>query len=183
MNEIKEGTGRLPSSGHFAGKTVATGFGISFALGFLLLGWVWPDGSPSQPIEYNHAIHIESGLECIGCHEGAQDQVQATLPGIDTCLMCHSEAMTESAEEEKLLTFAEAGEEIPWKKVTRVPRHVYFSHRRHVALAGLECVECHGPMETLTRPPRKPYQPVTMEACMDCHAQKEARNDCNDCHR
>lgn len=163
-------------------KLVTAGFGLFFALGVLLFGALL-SGSGSQPIEYNHFVHIESGLDCETCHTGARSAVQATLPTIDTCLMCHSDAITESTEEEKIRTAAAAGEELRWTQVTRIPRHVYFSHRRHVGLGGLKCAECHGPMETLTRPPRRPFRVLDMDACMDCHEQKEVRNDCNDCHR
>jgi hypothetical protein len=165
------------------GASWLVGFVVFFALGLLFFGWALPSSPGPQPIRYNHAVHIEAGLACQDCHTGARDQVQATLPTIDTCLMCHEEAVTESAEEEKIRAFAQAGQEIPWVKITRVPAHVYFSHRRHVALGGLDCADCHGPMETLTEPPRRPFRPVSMEACMDCHEQSELRNDCNDCHR
>ncbi len=173
----------MESKNHLPQSSVITGFGVFFVFGLLLFGIILPGGSPRQPIEYNHAVHIESGLECDTCHPGAREEVRATLPTIETCLLCHEEAITESPEEEKIRTLAAAGEEIPWTQVTRIPRHVYFSHRRHVALGGLECAECHGPMETLTQPPRRPYRVLDMDACMDCHEQKELRNDCNDCHR
>ena len=161
---------------------VAAGFGLFFVFGLLLFGALL-SGSHPQPIQYNHSVHIESGLDCETCHTGSRTEVRATLPGIETCLMCHSDAMTESAEEEKLLAVAAAGEELVWTQITHVPRHVYFSHRRHVGLGQLECAECHGPMETLTEPPRRPFRVLDMDACMDCHEQREVRNDCNDCHR
>lgn len=159
------------------------GFGVFFVLGWLLFGWAFSDNPSPQPIRYNHAVHISSGLACEDCHVGARNQVHATLPGIDTCLMCHEEAMTDSPEEEKIRAFAAAGQEIPWTRVTRVPAHVYFSHRRHVALGGLDCADCHGAMETRTEPPRRPFGAVTMEACTECHAQRNVDNDCNRCHR
>lgn len=159
------------------------GFALFFGLGWFLFGRVWPGDSPSQPLRYNHAVHIANGMTCVDCHAGARDQVRATLPGLDTCLLCHQEAVTENPEEEKIRAFAAAGQEIPWAPVTRVPRHVYFSHRRHVAVAGLECADCHGPMETRTEPPRRPFRPLTMDACMNCHEQRKVDNDCNRCHR
>lgn len=163
--------------------TWLVGFGLFFGLGTLVFGWALSGDVPSQPIQYNHAVHISNGMACVDCHGGARDAAQATLPAVDVCLMCHAEALTESAEEEKIRALAAAGQGIPWQQVTRVPRHVYFSHRRHVTLGGLECGDCHGPMETRTEPPRRPFRPVTMESCMECHEQRKVRNDCNDCHR
>lgn len=160
------------------------GFVVFFGLGYFLLGRVLPPlSSSSQPIRFNHALHAANGLGCEDCHAGARQQAKATLPGIDTCLNCHQEAVTKSDEEEKIRAFARAGQEIPWVQLTRVPAHVYFSHRRHVALAGLACADCHGPMETRTEPPRRPFRPVTMAACLQCHEQRKVNNDCNACHR
>lgn len=173
----------MTSAGASRKASWLVGFGLFFVFGLFLFDSNPPHNRRRQPIRYNHAVHVANGLECVGCHVGARDAAQATLPGIDTCLMCHTEALTESTEEEKIRAYAAAGEEIPWQQVTRVPAHVYFSHRGHVALGGMECDECHGPMETLTEPPRRPFRDLNMDACMACHEQKKVRNDCNDCHR
>lgn len=159
------------------------GFVVFFALGSLLLGRVLPGHSSAQPIRFNHAVHVSNGLGCEDCHAGARQGEKATLPGIDTCMGCHQEAVGSSAEEEKLRAFARAGREIPWVQLTRVPAHVYFSHRRHVALAELACADCHGPMETRTEPPSRPFRPMTMAACLECHEQRKVGNDCDNCHR
>ena len=158
------------------------GFVIFFVLGTLVLVG-YPDGSAHQPIEFNHAKHIESGLTCVDCHTGVESQARATLPDLDMCLLCHQIALTESAEEEKLRTMAEAGEALNWSPATGVPAHVYFSHRMHVSLAELECVTCHGPMEELTAPPKQPYYDLSMNTCIGCHEESDARTDCDDCHR
>jgi hypothetical protein len=159
------------------------GFAAFFGLGYFLFIWVFAGNPPSQPIRYNHSVHIANGLTCVDCHTGAQDQVHATLPTLDTCMMCHSEAGTDNPEEEKIRQLAAAGQMSPWRKINRLPPHVYFSHRRHVALGKLECSECHGPVETLTEPRQRPFRPRTMEACLDCHEQRKVDSDCNRCHR
>jgi hypothetical protein len=173
----------METPNHLTKLSFSSGFLLFFALGLLLFQWILAGNPGEQPIEYNHAVHIESGLECTECHAGAQDQARATLPTLDTCLLCHSEPLTESPEEEKIVALAAAGQEAPWIQLTRVPGHVYFSHRRHVALGELECSQCHGPMETLTRPPERPFRALDMDDCMECHEQRSIRNDCNDCHR
>jgi len=160
---------------------------LSFAGFFLLGSFVFSSGAwrprALQPIAFNHSKHIAQGLECVNCHTGAADQEHATLPLLDACLMCHESAVTESAEEAKLRALAAAGGELAWTRVTRVPPHVYFSHRRHVQLGKMECQECHGPMETLTEPPVRPFREMTMASCLECHQRKQAGTDCNDCHR
>jgi hypothetical protein len=173
----------MKATNRLAKLSFSSGFVLFFALGFFFFHWIAAENPGEQPIQYNHAVHIANGLECTECHTGARDEAQATLPGIDTCLLCHAEPLSESPEEEKIRSLAEAGKEIAWSQLTRVPSHVYFSHRRHVGVAGLECAQCHGAMETLTQPPARPLRRLSMEACMDCHRERSIRNDCNDCHR
>jgi hypothetical protein len=164
-------------------KTWLLGFGVTTGLGFVLFGAIWPASGPLQPIRFNHALHVSNGLTCDDCHAGARTHERATLPVLDTCLTCHREPLTKSPEEEKIRTFDRASQEIPWLQVTHVPRHVYFSHQRHVSLGGLKCSECHGTMEKRTEPPTRSFRPMTMEACIGCHQQRNVRHDCNDCHR
>jgi len=161
------------------------GFWISFLVAFLIgmPFFIGSKSNPTQPIAFNHNKHLEAGMDCMDCHVGAREQTRATLPDISVCLMCHEESATGNPEEIKIQQAAAKGEPLAWQRIQRLPAHVYFSHRRHVALAGLECVACHGPMETLSQPPRRPFLDMTMEACQDCHENANARNDCNDCHR
>lgn len=42
------------------------------------------------------------------------------------------------------------GEPIQWNKVHNLPDHVYFSHKQHVDVGGLDCRNCHGPVESYT---------------------------------
>jgi hypothetical protein len=157
---------------------------IAFAL-FFLLGSLIFFGNPAitQPIAFNHAKHLETGLQCTDCHSGAKSQARATLPPLSACLVCHETALTKSAEEAKIRALAAAGQETPWVQLTRVPAHVYFSHRRHAQQGGIDCAVCHGSMEKLTAPPRRPYREFTMDACIQCHEKSRARTDCDDCHR
>ena len=162
---------------------VVAGFGVFFILGTFVFRGHNPDASSAQPIAFNHAKHVENGMTCTDCHAGAESQARATLPTLATCMSCHESALTPSVEEEKIRRLAAAGKELAWTQLTRMPAHVYFSHRRHVQLAKLECAMCHGPMEKATAPPRRPFGRLTMDACIECHEQRGARTDCNDCHR
>jgi len=140
--------------------------------------------SVEQPIAFNHRLHVtELGNVCTDCHLYAESGVRATIPNLEVCSFCHEEAQTDSPEEAKLVEFVQNGERIPWRKVYWVPSHVYFSHRRHTAIAGLACAECHGAMEERVLPVSEPAVPVTMDGCMDCHYEKGAPNDCLLCHR
>ncbi len=145
-------------------------------------GYEYVHSAVRQPIAFNHAKHIENGLQCTDCHAGAQSEIHATLPGLDTCMNCHQAALTQSREEAKLRELAAAGKDVAWKPLTQMPPHVFFSHRRHVAVAKLACSECHGAMEKATTPPWRALRTITMDTCLSCHQQKGVDADCNDCH-
>jgi len=174
----KLGSWSLSGTGHAA----AAGFAAFFLLGNMAF-WLRPATSAVQPIAFNHAKHIANGLNCTDCHAGAQDQARATLPPLATCLTCHESALTQSPEEAKIRTLAASGQPLRWTRLTRVPPHVYFSHRRHVQLAGLKCEGCHGPVQQATTPPGRAFRAFTMAVCINCHEQRGFKTDCNDCHR
>lgn len=161
-----------------------------------------------QPIAFPHKTHLElkeQRLVCKSCHEGVETKVSAGRPSAKKCLSCHS-GETKSAEEKKLQALVATGREIPWQRVWRLPPHVFFSHQTHVALVQVKCQTCHGPMETLSRPPARALKTLTMNDCIGCHDQwqwpreaagatasesdmekaattRRVSTDCNACHR
>jgi len=154
---------------------------VAVAAGVALFGWTKP---PEQPIAFNHRLHVEeNGAECTDCHAYALTGVRATIPNLEICANCHAEAMGESPEEARLVKLIEAGKPIPWRKVYWVPDNVYFSHRRHTAIAGIECERCHGSIRDRSQPLTRRLVPVTMERCMRCHQETGTPNDCVLCHR
>lgn len=135
-----------------------------------------------QPIAFNHKIHAENGLECLDCHPYFEEHQSSGKPTIEVCSGCHEEPLGESEEEEKLIEYISAGKEIDWQRLYSVPEDVYFSHRRHVVLGGLECQMCHGSIGESLQPPSRPKK-ITMKMCINCHEEKEVNNDCISCHR
>jgi hypothetical protein len=137
-----------------------------------------------QPVKFNHNMHVEeNGMECSDCHRYVNTGRKATLPGKDVCLECHSEALGESPEEQKLVTILNSEQELNWQRVYVLPKHVYFSHFRHVTLGQIGCQNCHGEMQELTSPPDKPaVNIIDMGNCIDCHQDRHVSNDCLACH-
>jgi menaquinone reductase, multiheme cytochrome c subunit len=140
-------------------------------------------GGVDQYIAFNHKLHVDNGLACVDCHTGVLKGIRAGRPTIETCLGCHSEALTQSAEEEKIRQFAREARQIPWRRLESLPSHVYFSHRRHAGLAKIECEVCHGAMSQMTEPPRAPLVAHPMSFCLDCHNRSAVSVDCLACHR
>ena len=141
----------------------------------------------NQPIAFNHAVHItDAGLECLDCHTDAGTAVRAGLPGKSMCLDCHDpddEEIQEHPEKARLASYAEAEQNIPWVRVAVTKPDVFFSHRRHVTAAGLECIRCHPKQESLTAPPKFRREVMTMDDCLACHQEHNASTDCLACHR
>lgn len=140
---------------------------------------VYEGYEPEQPIWFSHAIHAcENEIDCEYCHHTARDSKHASIPSTNICMNCHKGITTGSqtgAEEIQKIYSAIGfnpekasfmngagdsgfalpqddyeGEPIKWNKVHNLPDHVYFSHAQHVSIAGLDCRNCHGPVETFT---------------------------------
>lgn len=136
-----------------------------------------------QPIQFNHSKHRAQGVECSVCHQNVEEQAFAGLPKVETCMLCHSAPQTKSPEEDKVRQFAEKSVEIPWRRLYQMPGHVFFSHRRHVVLAKVDCETCHGPISKAITPPSRPLVNQSMGWCIACHEKRQASVDCNACHR
>ena len=78
---------------------------------------------------------------------------------------------------------------IEWVRVHDLPDFVYFNHGAHVH-AGVDCQECHGPVETMDRV--RQYSSLSMGWCVNCHRDAtrdgvngksvHASTDCVTCH-
>lgn len=141
-------------------------------------------GEVRQPIAYSHAVHVKKlEMGCEVCHAAPGGGGELALPALSTCADCHQEANGTSAAEGMVVAAVRAGRDIPWVRLYEVPRHVYFTHRRHVAVAGIACERCHGDMGAQARPPPQPLVALTMDGCIDCHRERRASRDCDACHR
>jgi hypothetical protein len=143
-----------------------------------------PSRRVTQPIQFNHQKHVkEAGVECPSCHQYFETSEHSGLPALETCEGCHAEALTKSTEEARLLTLLAGRDRPPFRKLFRLPDHVYYSHRRHVVLGELTCETCHGAIADSTVPPAVPLKRLTMDGCIDCHAERGVSTDCTQCHR
>lgn len=170
--------------GRFGWKTV-TGALMTVAVAVFGLMAMGPT-EVEQPVEYPHASHVSLGMECESCHTGAITGVHAGIPPTDTCRLCHRKDHAFPKSPPALIPYLESSEEIPWKQLHRMERHVYFSHNRHVTLAAIECAECHGEVEHMVEPftaTAFENERPGMDRCVDCHLEEQVTTDCHSCHR
>lgn len=144
--------------------------------------WRLAGSGKRQPVAYNHRKHIEAGMECPTCHTGIADGLaHARLPTIDICLTCH--ASDDNPKTQPIRDFAAKNQPIPWQRVYQVPNHVFFSHRRHVGAAKLDCAVCHGDMPKKETPVARQAVSISMSRCINCHRRSGVSVDCMACHR
>jgi len=137
-----------------------------------------------QPIAFNHSKHTgDLQLGCDFCHQYFRTSEHSGLPDAQTCALCHSVPQGESEEAAKLTELLTTGEPLQFNKLFRLPDYVFYTHRRHVTVAELDCTECHDGIADTESPPERPLIKVTMAFCVDCHEEREVTTDCNACHR
>jgi hypothetical protein len=154
--------------------------GAALVTAAIAAAWVavLPPAAVRQPIAFPHAKHQTVG--CAVCHGGAATSARAGIPDVALCSKCHATAPPGTS---GVWEAASARRTIGWVQVTHVPNHVMFSHRRHVTLARLDCVSCHGEMRDRRTPPGVAPVRLTMNTCLSCHRHEGAAEDCAACHR
>jgi hypothetical protein len=66
---------------------------------------------------------------------------------------------------------------VQWVRVHNLPDLAYFNHSQHVAVAGIECQSCHGPVEEMDV--LRQHAPLTMGWCIQCHRDTEVNMEGN----
>lgn len=142
---------------------------------------------PEQPIAFSHKLHAgENGVDCNYCHSGARHSKSAGVPSANVCMNCHTyinEGKSEEGTKEISKIYAAIGfdpetrsyiegyeqQPIEWIRIHNLPDLAYFNHSQHVNVAGVECQECHGPIQEMEVVEQ--YSPLTMGWCIDCHRE------------
>lgn len=141
--------------------------------------------APQQPLPFNHqAMVARAGIQCLYCHSTATKSPAASIPSVQACMGCHTVVATDRPGVQELAGYWERQEPIPWARVYRLPRFVFFNHNVHVVAAGLNCERCHGDVGNMV----EVSQAVTMDMgwCLSCHNQQPEPNrlrDCSVCHQ
>ncbi|MAR64809.1 MAG: cytochrome C [Flammeovirgaceae bacterium] len=134
---------------------------------------------PTQPIAFSHKIHAgQYEIDCNYCHTGVNISKSANIPAVNICMNCHGVINTDKPEIQKILTAYEENRPIEWVRVHNLPDLAYFNHSQHVAVGGIECSTCHGPIEEMEVVYQ--YSELTMGWCINCHRESEINSKGND---
>jgi len=154
---------------------------------------------PDQPIAFDHTLHAGKAgdgnlaIDCQYCHSSAEKSKHAGIPSTNICMNCHmavNEGRSEAGTAEIAKIYRAVGwdpdqnrytgetEPVRWVKVHVLPDHAYFNHAQHVAVAGIDCRECHGPIDEQMTVAEQ-WSPLTMGWCIDCHGRTAAPMDGN----
>lgn len=186
------------------------GLGLVTALAF---GWIaFPKAlyrQIDQPMQFSHKTHTGEtvGMACEDCHSFDENGRFAGVPGIETCIPCHSE-MTGTSPQEKILVeqYVAKNREVPWLVYSQQPENVFFSHASHVKLAGIKCERCHGPHgstaslrpyqqnrlstysrdiwgQSIARVRTAEWDGMKMTDCSGCHHERGVEESCLTCHK
>lgn len=163
---------------------------LLFLVGVLILGTAIflfrprLQAAPQQPIPFNHEVMVQLGIKCLFCHSEARRSQAAGMPSVEKCMGCHKTIATGSPAIQQLAGYWERQEPIPWVRVNRLPRFVYFSHQVHVTVANLNCERCHGDVGHMAE--ARPVVTMNMGWCLNCHEKQPNAaqlKDCVICHQ
>lgn len=141
--------------------------------------------APKQPIAFSHQLHAgQYEIPCQYCHTGVEIGKSANIPSANICMNCHMHIQNVggkdgiSPEIAKIYAAVDENKPIEWVRGHNLPDLSYFNHAQHVAVGGVECQTCHGPIEEM----EVVYQhsTLTMGWCIDCHRQTSIRTDGNE---
>jgi hypothetical protein len=127
---------------------------------------------PDQPIKFSHLVHAgQNKIDCQFCHNSAEFGTSAGIPSMSVCLNCHMVVREGSRsgrfEINKIFAALDSKKPVQWKRVYKLPDHVFFSHAQHVGAGKLACQTCHGTVEQMDRIAQVPD--LSMGWCINCH--------------
>ena len=168
--------------------------GLKFVYDLLMGVGVTTNYQPAQPIAFSHEIHAGiNGVDCNYCHTSARHSKHSGIPSANVCMNCHTYISEGSKYGTKEIAkiyeavgfdpdsrqYIEGYEQKPieWVRIHNLPDHAYFNHSQHVVAGGLECKECHGPVEEMEV--LYQYSELTMGWCIECHRETEVKMEGN----
>ena len=170
-----------------------------FAYGWMMQIGVDQGYMPVQPIHYSHKIHSGANqIDCQYCHSSVRSSKHSGIPSLNVCMNCHENIAEYNGEEdlekgytkdfytneikklykavgwdEQSRTYTGETEPVKWVRIHNLPDFVYFNHSQHVNVAGIDCQECHGPIEEMEIVYQ--HSSLTMGWCISCHRESDVK--------
>ncbi len=170
-----------------------------FAYGWMMQIGIDQGYMPVQPIHYSHKIHSGANqIDCQYCHSSARSSKHSGIPSLNVCMNCHENIAEYNGEEdlekgytkdfytneikklykavgwdEQSRTYTGETEPVKWVRIHNLPDFVYFNHSQHVNVAGIDCQECHGPIEEMEIVYQ--HSSLTMGWCISCHRESDVK--------
>ena len=164
--------------------TLVIAFTVKTALDGLYSIGVQQGYAPAQPIAFSHALHAgQYEIACQYCHTGVEIGKSANIPSANICMNCHTHIQNVGGKEgispeiQKIYNAVDNNQPIEWVRVHNLPDLAYFNHAQHVAVGGVECQTCHGPIQEMEVVGQ--HSTLTMGWCIDCHRQTEIATEGN----
>ena len=134
--------------------------------------------APKQPIPFSHKIHAgKYKIDCNYCHTGVNKSMSANIPSANICMNCHNTIKTESPNLKPLYEAVRTNRPIEWVRVHNLPDYAYFNHSQHVKVGGIQCQQCHGPIQEMEVVQQ--FSPLTMGWCINCHRETPVNTEGN----
>ena len=175
-----------------------------FAYGWMMQIGIDQGYMPVQPIHYSHKIHSGANqIDCQYCHSSVRSSKHSGIPSLNVCMNCHENIAEYNGEEdlekgytkdfytneikklykavgwdEQSRTYTGDTEPVKWVRIHNLPDFVYFNHSQHVNVAGIDCKECHGPIEEMEIVYQ--HSSLTMGWCISCHRESDVKVKNND---
>lgn len=154
--------------------TLLVAFVVKTALDELYTVGVQQGYAPKQPIAFSHQLHAgQYEIPCQYCHTGVEIGKSANIPSANICMNCHAHIQNVGGKEgisteiQKIYNAVDNNQPIEWVRIHNLPDLSYFNHAQHVAVGGIECQTCHGPIQEMEVVYQ--YSALTMGWCIDCH--------------
>ncbi len=147
--------------------------------------------NPDRPIDFNHELHLSSGMECSGCH-GEVGKVEIltddNLPDKKTCMNCHNNVKADGS-----------CEKCHSDKITLTdihPKEWRHTHAENINFDNewcsnchkieRDCLECHKGDNTTGKIHDLNYRLThgldANSKALDCQKCHDRENFCNTCH-
>jgi len=160
-----------------ASPLIWTTVAVVLVVGFLFFFYTPPQSmiGPEQPIPFSHRLHVgHKTIQCQYCHPNVGRSNHPGLPPVEKCLHCHNYIIANHFWVKEEHRYYDTQTPTPWVKVNFLPEHVLFNHQRHIRF-GVDCVSCHGAVETMDRIQGKNFK---MGFCVECHTEKKVNLGC-----